>query len=325
MSGSLEQSVDPFGLKPFVPSGPAPADAVLVSVRQDGADGPNESETFDPFGIADDQSMWVAADDAGATATNVSPKLVVKLARHEEVASVARADAVCEGASDCSIQGTIYAMAKGSDPEKTLPFRIPFPELPETFSIHPQEPHSSIKVDDNNNRSLIVSLSKDQEGFVPVLHYSGLQYVQHMPILLERKITIQDTSCRVAAQVRSKLTNMGDIEDFTVAIAIPEAVDGSSIDILRGDGVWFPTQRLIKFKLSALTHGESFMVCAQMKLWKPVTGNDDSLTFPVLLRCSSADDPICEINFQVLESEEAPAFVTQTATTNAFRLLHRLT
>jgi hypothetical protein len=88
----------------------------------------------------------------------------------------------------------------------------------------------------------------------------------HMPVLLERKVTIHEMSVRIALQVRSKLTNRGNLRDFCLAVAVPEHVDASTVQIVRGTtstsrggghgsgggSTFDPLTRLIKFRLDHL-------------------------------------------------------------------------
>jgi hypothetical protein len=114
------------------------------------------------------------------------------------------------------------------------------------------------------------------------------------------------------------------MKDFTIAVAIPERVDGASIQILRGEGTWDELKRTVKWKLDSLDKGESFMVSAQANLWNPLGDGEPEVTFPVMLRCTSAADQIGSIDFQATEADGHPASVT-SSTAHSFRLLHRLT
>ena len=130
--------------------------------------------------------------------------------------------------------------------------------------------------------------------------------------------------CRVAVQVRSKLTNQGDLEDFTIAVAVPERVNASKVKVVHGDGVWDELKRTIKWKVAKLQKGESFMITAQAELWSPVpAGEKQSIRFPVLLRCSSAYDQVSSVDFRAKEAVGHPATIS-CSTIHSFRLLHRL-
>ena len=126
-------------------------------------------------------------------------------------------------------------------------------------------------------------------------------------------------------QVRSKLTNSGDLEDFTIAVAVPEKVNGGTVKVVHGDGVWDPLKRTIKWKYSKLPKGQSFMIAAQAELWSPVSpGGKRSIRFPVLLRCSSSSDQVSSVEFRAMEADGHPAAIS-ASTFHSFRLLHRLT
>lgn len=145
------------------------------------------------------------------------------------------------------------------------------------------------------------------------------------PQLVERKTTFYGKSCRIMVQVRSKMSNFGDMTDFTIAVAVPERVNGDTIEITRGEGAWDDLRRTIKWKLPVLPRGESIMICAQAQLWAPVSGDDADQhpVFPVLLRCSSAHDQISSAQFRAGDAEGYPANVAYSKTCS-FRLLHRL-
>jgi hypothetical protein len=174
-------------------------------------------------------------------------------------------------------------------------------------------------VKDNSTGELVVKIPKHEIGLVPILKYTLNNEVQHMPLLLERKVTMSGLMCRVAVQVRSKLTNNGNLQNFSIAVAVPECVNGASIEIVRGEGEYDELKRMIMWKLDELQKGESFMVSAQAKLWESTT----EIQFPVLLRCSSVTDQISGVEFKVTAVSGYPSSITSSAT-HSFRLLHRL-
>lgn len=129
---------------------------------------------------------------------------------------------------------------------------------------------------------------------------------------------------RVAVQVRSKLSNNGDITDFTIAVAVPERVNGDTVEISRGVGVYDDLKRTIKWNVGKLPKGESFMVSAQAQLWSSATKEDQvTLKFPVLLRCSSLDDQISNVELRAVEADGFPSTVSFNRSFS-FELLHRL-
>jgi hypothetical protein len=115
------------------------------------------------------------------------------------------------------------------------------------------------------------------------------------------------------------------MKDFTIAVAVPESIDGESVQVLRGSGEWDELKRTIKWKAEELPKGESFMVSATCQLWSAIPKEDHhTIRFPVLLRCSSADDKISSVQFRATEAEGHPATVVFSKQ-HSFRLLHRLT
>jgi len=294
-----------------------------------------EADSFDPFGIAatalsdsgqQEDALSTSSPDPPPQVSRITrsklalpPKLVVKLTVYEEVSSTAKIGSGVEGASEVSLEGNVYAQVQCSDAKKNAPFGIVAIQRGTSLALRPNSKFTTV----SPSNLPIVNIPKHEIGYVPIAYYSVNEQVEHMPILLERKVTTHGESCRVAVQIRSKLTNRGDMEDFTVAVAVPERVDGESIQILRGEGEWDELQRIIKWKLPLLNRGESFMVSAQAKLWKTKKPNED-IRFPVLLRCSSTADQISSVEIQSAEAEGHPSSLTST-TTYSFRLLHRLT
>lgn len=249
------------------------------------------------------------------------PKSMVKLTVQEEVSSTAILKKGREGASNVVVDGTIYAQVQCSDANRNAPFAlIVSPLTGLQVKPNPEFALEGSKSADPNHH--FVEIPKKEIGYVPVAHYHYSDEIEHMPILLERKITIHETTCRIAVQVRSKLSNLGDMKLFTIAAAIPDQIDGSTISIMRGDGVWDDVKRTIMWRLPSLNRGESFMVSAQIGLWKPLE-DDESLHVPVLVRCSSPVDQVSSIDIQVKEVDGHPASTTFNKT-QSFRLLHRL-
>jgi hypothetical protein len=342
-----DSTFDPFELKktaapPVTDSKPRP---VLIAVSQGNAAetpharavGPTDSSeqsTFDPFGIS---AVAVTPQDVGTTrpapdsppdvprvyrspSIALPPKLIVKLTKYEEVSSVAKTGPDAEGSSHVSIEGSVYAQVQCSDALKNAPFSI-ISVSSQAFKagVRPNPKYTVLSEGDIP----VITIPKQEIGFVPVMFYSLNDVVQHMPILLERKVTVNERSIRVAVQVRSKLTNVGDLEDFTIAVAVPERVDGQSIKIIRGDGVWDELKRCIRWKLASLKKGNSFMVSAQASLWQPLP-EAEQICFPILMRCKSATDQISKVDFDVVEAPDYPSSLIATKA-QSFRLLHRLT
>jgi hypothetical protein len=279
--------------------------------------------------------------------------MVVRLSIHEEVASVAQTGAAaCEGASDVSVEGTVLAQVQCSDARKNAPFVIeaslarPPPSSDQEPSRRGRPPAFEFSFLPDNKLSfaasgtatdpsgdsaghgnsattaMLVKVPKEEIGLVPVGNYVVHEQVPHLPILLERKVTIQKTSVRIAVQVRSKLTNLGDMRSFTIAVAIPEHVDGRTVRVMRGDGTWDDLKRIVKWRLDALRKGESYMVAAQAKLWRPADASTE-VRFPVLLRCTAEADPVSTVAVTARGADGHPASLTASVTTTS-RILHRL-
>ena len=146
-----------------------------------------------------------------------------------------------------------------------------------------------------------------------------------MPVLLERKITRNGSRIRIAIQIRSRLDNTGDMEDMTILVAVPEKVKGTSINIVRGNGVYDELKRTIKWRLPALYKGDSCLVVAEGDLWRAPAKGDDETPFPVMFRCRSVSDPITpDLDWKLAQVAGTPSHLTVRSISHTFRLLHRL-
>ena len=300
----------------------------------------SSTESFDPFGIGDLQQHQQSRERKSEIPTlkpppHVSrlsrsnnndkvlgmlpPKMMIKLTIHEQVSSVAKPGKEREGTSEVTIDGTIYAQVQCSDANRNASFAVKTGELSSgKLTVYPNHDFSA-----SPTKCDAIEIPKNDVGYVPVAFYTITDEIEHMPVLLERKVTVQDKSVRIAIQVRSKLSNLGNMEDLSIALAIPERVDGSSVEVVRGEGRYDELKRTIIWKLSSLNKGESFMVSAHANLWVALAPEEDA-QFPVILRCSSSADHISSLDVQVSESAEYPASLTSHKA-HSFQLLHRLT
>lgn len=329
-TGALDSSLfDPFGItiqsddNDFFDE----VDSTRFPINQVDMDGAfdnvsNDSPTDPPL-VSRITRVAASSLSKGITTVSLPPKLTVKLKIHEEASTMALQNK--EGASDVIVEGIISAQVQCSDAKRNAPFCLEAVEgHDKSLVIHPNRtfsPHCEDIDQNSTKQSNYVAIPKHEIGYIPIATYSMSSIVQHMPLLLERKITITGSSCRVAVQVRSKLSNVGDISQFSVAVAVPEYVDVQSVQIVRGDGVWDELKRTIKWNRSFLKRGESFMVSAQAELLDGF--NKDELQFPVMLRCLSTTDKISNVEFRVVKNESHPSSVT-CHKAYSFLLLHRL-
>lgn len=142
--------------------------------------------------------------------------------------------------------------------------------------------------------------------------------------LVERKVTRNGNRIRIAVQIRSRLDNLGDMKDLTILVAVPEKVNGNTVEITRGKGAWDDIKRTIKWKVPHLVKGESTLVVAEAQLWNAPTDDEDETPFPVLFRCSSVFDPISQMEWKLAQVSGTPAHISALPSKHTFRLLHRL-
>jgi hypothetical protein len=215
------------------------------------------------------------------------------------------------------------AQVQCSDARKNSPFALLVPHV-DSLQIRPNHEYSVSRSTAASKAPILVTVPKPEIVAVPIAHYSLQQEIKFMPVLIERKITRNGTRVRIAIQVRSRLDNNGDMKDITILLAVPEKVDGASVTISRGNGVYDALRRTIKWNLPALYKGDSALVTAEADLWKRPTPGDDETPFPVLFRCSSVADPITPIQWKLAQVSGSPSHLSVTSIKHTFRLLHRL-
>jgi len=177
-----------------------------------------------------------------------------------------------------------------------------------------------------------VKIPKSEKKACEILSYSMNVRTQDMPILVQTKSVLRMNSARISAQVRSNLSNTGDLSEFTITMAIPTTFDGDTVKVSRGsNGTWDVTKRIITWKIGGLKHGESCLVTAEADIsasMKEAMSEDPNvrmaekyLRCPVLVRCTSEVDQISDMAASVLE--DSPAHVVENPT-RSYRLLHRV-
>jgi len=311
-----DESFDPFRIG-YLQNGSSNPSAEVLQRDEDVDPGPEPP----PQVTRVTRSLDRIASQKGSGVSGIPPKLLVKLSLHEEVSSRAKEGHERHGTSIVSVDGTVYAQVQCSDAKQNAPFNLELREPINGLQVRPNSEFSAVSGTSELNQHL-VTIPKSEIGYVAVAHYTLSNEVEHMPILVERKVTTHKDTCRISIQVRSKLSNEANLEDFSIAVAVPDVVDAQSVEILRGAGQWDELKRLIVWKLTSLNKGESFMVSAQGTL-RPNASTTGETRFPVLLRCSYAADQISAVRFEVKEAEGHPTSLTFHEA-HSFRILHRL-
>ena len=155
-----------------------------------------------------------------------------------------------------------------------------------------------------------------------------------MPILVQSKATLKENTCRVGIQIRSNLSNKGDIHDLSISVPIPNTLQASTVKITRGDGTWNECKRLITWKLGSLSHGQSVLVSLEAEVshtMAQLLADDDisstkfneKIHCPVLVRCSSMSDTLTDFSLSVSPWMEEPSNLSLQQA-QSYRLLHRV-
>jgi hypothetical protein len=188
-------------------------------------------------------------------------------------------------------------------------------------------------VPNNDAKSFKVTLPKSL-GQTNIATYTieNVQ-TQNMPILLQTKATLHGTICKIGVQVRSNLSNLGDLHDFIIVLLIPTTLKSHTVKITRGtNGEMDEMKGIVTWKIGHLGHGKSKLVSIEAEMNDTLIdmmeslGSEvvqDKIEFPVLVRCCSGMDQISDVVLSCGSLEEAPASVG-VQVMRSFRLIHRV-
>lgn len=322
-----------------------------------------QQSPFDPFSPFDDDGGNAAADDqrGGATtpASNYSaartrslervpeegtakplpPRMTVRLNLHEEITSTAVADpggGESGSLSQLSIEGKITARVESSNANENAPFCLkiagPMASMA-NFTCNKyciiEDDEAATKAtpftkDDIGNVKCKVDVPKSEVAGCEILTYSLSARTQNMPILVQTKAAIHEKKCRISVQVRSNLSNRGDLSDFLIVAAIPPTLRGDSLEITRGDtGAWDANKRTVTWRVGNLPHGESCLVSAEADVARAMVdammenpfsarSAEERVRCPVMVRCLSGVDQVSDLTLSSLALDGATIVQKQT-------------
>ena len=145
--------------------------------------------------------------------------------------------------------------------------------------------------------------------------------------LVQSKVRVKEGGIvHVDVQVRSNLNNEGNLANFAIAVPCPTFIDGASILVTKGEGAFDELKRVVKWKRTDLTRGESFLVGFQANLAEGVDNEAEAKatrTVPILLRCMSKEEKISTVEIDATAVSGHPAAVHKVKK-SSFRLLHRV-
>lgn len=277
------------------------------------------------------------------------PRLNVRLTVHEEISSTAVADPGGESGSlsQLSIEGKVTARVESSNANKNAPFSLQISGPMASMASITRTDHCVLEEEEDATKNTPftredigvvrcrVDIPKSEVAGCDILVYSLNVRTQNMPILVQTKAAIHEKTCRISVQVRSNLSNRGDLVDFAIVVAIPPTLRGDTLEITRGDrGVWDANKSIVTWRVGDLPHGESCLVSAEAEVVPAVAdllrdnpfdvgAADDKVRCPVLVRCLSEVDQVSDLRLSALELEGAPATIVQQQSCS-YRLLHRV-
>mmetsp|Transcript_32170 Transcript_32170/g.68082 ORF Transcript_32170/g.68082 Transcript_32170/m.68082 type:complete len:368 (-) Transcript_32170:144-1247(-) len=345
---------DPFSFEDEIERARSP-DTIATSV--------NESNAYErPLSPQSHQSSAYQQSSANSASTDTSkttntakrsagtksptplpPRLVLRLALHEEVSSLAVLDPDDrEGGSlsQLTIEGSVRGRVESStNVKENTPFRLIITGPMTSLANFTSADHCVIEdkniVSDTVNCK--VNIPKSELAGCEILRYSMNVRTQNMPILVQAKAAIIDNknTCRISVQIRSNLSNRGDLSNFSIIAAIPTTLQGDTLKVTRGDhGVWDANKRIITWKIGNLPHGESCLVSAEAEISKPIAKlmyenrftkslAEEKIHCPILVRCLSEEDQVSDLTLSTKALKNAPAMIVQHKKVS-YQLLHRV-
>eukprot|EP00986_Skeletonema_menzelii_P007596 scaffold2983_cov152-Skeletonema_menzelii.AAC.10 len=323
------------------------------------------SEAFDPWNVADADDLFTAsvapksapvapvktripsfnikpqyAGQDRAPPIVVLPKMDVKLRMHEEVTSKAVPGMGEDGTVELFVEGKVMAQAESSI-NRIPPFslQITSPPSSECDIMYQNlcKVQTERKIQGSKQRSIKCKVdlpqSKDESE---VLRYSMTAETKNMPLLVQSKATLRGNICRVGIQIRSNLSNQGDINDLSISIPIPNTMQKSTVKITRGadTGSWDDCKRMVTWKIGTLAHGQSVLVSVEAEIshtMAQLLADDDlsstkfneKIQCPVLVRCSSSSDALTDFAISASPWMEDPTNLSSQQD-QSYRLLHRV-
>ncbi|KAL3803015.1 hypothetical protein HJC23_011638 [Cyclotella cryptica] len=306
---------------------------------------------------------------ASTASKRLPPRLNVKLSYHEEVTSSSivetqdRTETHAGSGGSLSrlfVTGKIRVQVESTDANYNAPFCLKLSgsmaslakfichdgcilldEQSSRFVTFTPPRPSANSSDKESLLSFKVDIPKAKVEPVDIVTYSfeNVQ-TQNMPILVQTKATIHNQKCRIGIQIRSNLSNVGDLHEFTIVLSIPPALKEGTVKITRGNsGIIDEIKHIVTWKIAHLGHGNSCLVSIEADMdshkfekmgLSPFLSKqhqhqmlEDQIQLPVLVRCCSKMDQISDFKLSCVALEDAPASIcVQTA--KSFRLLHRV-
>mmetsp|Transcript_24750 Transcript_24750/g.37517 ORF Transcript_24750/g.37517 Transcript_24750/m.37517 type:complete len:329 (-) Transcript_24750:106-1092(-) len=323
------------------------------------------SEAFDPFNVSDADDLFTAT--VAPTSAPVSPvktrvpsfnikpqyvaqdrappivvlpKMDVKLKLHEEVTSKAVSGMGEDGTVELFVEGKVMAQAESSI-SKIPPFslQITSPPSSECDIVYQNfcKVQTERKIQVSKQRSIKCKVDIPQpKAECEVLRYSMTVETKNMPLLVQSKASLKGNVCRVGIQIRSNLSNQGDINGLSISVPIPNTMQESTVKITRGadTGSWDECKRLVTWKIGTLPHGQSVLVSVEAEIshtMAQLVADDDisstkfneKIQCPVLIRCSSLSDTLTDFALSASPWMEDPSTLSLQQG-QSYRLLHRV-
>ena len=313
----------------------------------------------------EDEQAQISSHEAplwrsGSTTSNrrLPPRLTVKLSHHEEVASslvegqekeelfitgkimvrFQRAVPMFVYEISNEIVSTMKAQVESTDSNQNAPFRLtisgPMSSIANVKCYDYCTPLMNQSTTNDPSTSYEVSIPKSILEPRHIATYTiDKAQTQNMPILLQTKVTIFNNTCRIGIQIRSNMSNIGDLHDYIIVLSLPTMLKMHTVTITRGsNGGLDEMKGIVSWKIGHLGHGKSNLVSVEAEMESVlidmvnsmgVEHVEETMDFPVLVRCSSGVDQISDINLSCGALKGVPASVA-VQIVKSFRLIHRV-
>lgn len=253
----------------------------------------------------------------------LKPKVTVKIIVHEEVSSTQeRENEMEEIISHVHLDGTVNAQVSTPALSNNPPFSIQIsdPDHVEDSGLRFDTKFMTFYGDGEFNT---VSVPKSVRNPFKIASYNRSCTRRSMPILATSKViwaNKESRLCKLMLQIRSNLSNKGRLYDMVVAMAVPPTVLGKTLQVKIGNGIYDALKRVVRWRVEELKPGACVELEAEVRLASNVY---ELPRIPILLRCSSNEDSVSSLGFDVKGLSGHPVLI-EVIMQRSFNLLHRL-
>ena len=144
--------------------------------------------------------------------------------------------------------------------------------------------------------------------------------------MVQKNVRIVNNLCRVAVQIRSTPSYENNLTNVSVLMAVPISVNGDTVRMSHGGGVWDSFKRLIVWSLGEVAPGSTIVLQSLFEFNNPkdrtILEGNNSLKFPLVLRFSGKKEQLTNIMVDAVNGDSTSSNV-ETTLERSFRVLYR--